>query len=79
MYCVSVMLYICNYLALYNENNVNNMIYVGSYCLFLARLIKFSLEHSSHIIPLLVCWLVNICTVVWSISMIKYNLQYVVL
>ena len=32
------MLDIYNYLALYIDNNVNNMTFVGSYCLFLALL-----------------------------------------
>ena len=36
------MLYIYNYLALYiDNNNVNNMAFVGSYCLFLAQKVEF--------------------------------------
>ena len=35
------MLYIHNYVALYIDNNVNNMTFVGSYCLFLALVVKF--------------------------------------
>ena len=41
------MLYIYNCLALYIVNNVNNMTFVGSYCLFLA-LVR-SEEHTSEL------------------------------
>ena len=56
------MLYIYNYLALYTDNNVNNMTFVRPYCLFLVLVVKFSSERSepkinnmpskSHVIPL---------------------------
>ena len=36
------MFYIYNYLALYIEDNVNNITFAGSYCLFLALVVKFS-------------------------------------
>ena len=37
------MLYVYNYLALYIDNNVNNMSFIGLYCLLLALVVKILL------------------------------------